>query len=101
MSHRAALGIGLLLLSACLAGEPPPGAASPSSGSASAGGACGQFKIQSSSDLDACKNKCRDQERDQMQACSGPGCQGGSATAGCLKNCDDGQKAAQQAKCYK
>jgi hypothetical protein len=102
MSHRVAPGIFLLLLVSCLGGAPPPGAAAPSSTTtASSSGACSQFKIQSSSELDRCKNKCRDDERDQMKSCSGPGCQGGAATAGCITKCDDGQKAAQQAKCYK
>jgi hypothetical protein len=99
MIHRLAPGVVLLLVS-CLAGDPPPSAASPS-GAAAAGGECGRFKIKSSSDLDACKTKCRDQERDQMKACSGPGCQGGAATAPCLNACDDGAKSSQQAKCFK
>jgi hydroxyethylthiazole kinase-like sugar kinase family protein len=64
-------------------------------------GPCGQFKIQSKSDFESCRNKCRDEERDQMKSCTGAGCQGGAGTAACLGRCDDGQKAAQQAKCYK
>jgi hypothetical protein len=57
--------------------------------------------VKSASDVDSCKNKCRDLERDQMKACTGAGCQGGSGTAGCLKSCDEDAKSAQQAKCYK
>src|SRR5689334_21321530 len=101
MSHRLAPAAVLLLLASCLAGPPPPNAAAPSGGAPSAGGACSQFKVQSSSDLDSCKNKCHDEERDQMKACSGPGCQGGAGTAGCLSSCDNSAKAAQQAKCFK
>jgi len=101
MSQRVAPGIFSLLLVSCLGGSPAPGAAAPSNTAAASDGSCGQFKIQSSSDMDRCKNKCRDEERDQMKSCTGPGCQGGSATAGCLAKCDEGQKAAQQAKCYK
>jgi len=100
MSHRLAPGC-LLLLASCLAGPPPPNASTPTSGSSAASGECGQFKIQSSSDLEACKNKCHDQERDQMKACSGAGCQGGAGTAACMNHCDEGQKSAQHAKCYK
>jgi hypothetical protein len=100
MIHRLAPVVALFAVS-CLAGPPPPTAAAPSSGSSAATGECGQFKVKSASDLDSCKTKCRDLERDQMKACSGPGCQGGSGTASCLKDCDDGAKSAQQAKCYK
>jgi hypothetical protein len=100
MIHRLAPGVVLLLVS-CLAGDPPPSAAAPSSGAAAASGECGNFKIKTSSDLDSCKQKCKDTERDQMKACSGPGCQGGAATAGCVKACDDEAKSSQQAKCFK
>ena len=102
MSHRLTLGFtfACLLSSACLADAPPKAAASP--GAAQSGsGECGQFKIQSGSDLEGCKQKCQDQQRDQMKSCSGPGCQAGSATSVCLGTCDDGQKSARQAKCFK
>ena len=100
MIHRLAPGVVLLLVS-CLAGDPPPSAAAPSSGAAVTTGECGQFKVKSSSELDACKQKCRDEERDRMKACSGPSCQAGAATAGCVGSCDEGAKSAQQAKCFK
>ncbi len=101
MIHRLAPGA-LLMLVSCLTPPPPPStAAQSSSGASAAGGECGQMKIKSASDLDACKTKCRDTERDQKQACSGPGCQGGAETKTCIASCDDGAKAAQQAKCYK
>jgi hypothetical protein len=100
MIQRLAPGA-LLVLVSCLVPPPPPSASAPSSGAAAASGECGQFKIKNASDLDACKTKCHDTERDQKQACSGPGCQGGAETKTCVASCDDGAKAAQQAKCYK
>jgi hypothetical protein len=99
MSHRLAPVAILLSLAACLAGPPPPSAAAPS-GPPAPSGECTGFKIRNATDLDSCKAKCRDQERDQLKACSGPGCQGGAGTPGCLLQCDDGAKAAKQAKCY-
>jgi hypothetical protein len=103
MRHRFALGAVFFLSTSCIGGgAPPSGSTAPTTASsATDSGQCGQFKIKSSSDLDSCKGKCRDQERDQMQACSGPNCQAGAGTAACLGNCDAGQKAAQQANCYK
>jgi hypothetical protein len=100
MGHRLAPGFFLLLLASCLAGPPPPAASNPSGSSAMSGGSCGQFKIQKSSDLDACKNKCTDQQRDQQKSCTGGACQAGALLGPCFGACDDGQKAAKQANCY-
>jgi hypothetical protein len=100
MIHRLAPIVALFAVS-CLAGPPPPTAAAPSGGTSAASGECGQYKVKSESELDSCKTKCRDLGRDQSQACTGAGCQGGSGTAACMKSCDDGAKSAQQAKCYK
>ena len=101
MSHRLLPLAVLSLLVSCLAGPPPPGAAAPSAGGSATGAGCGQFKITSKGDVDSCKNKCRDDERDQMKACTGAGCQGGAGTAACLASCDDAAKAAQAGKCFK
>jgi hypothetical protein len=102
MSQRLLPIAVVLLLVSCLAGPPPPSAAAPTAGGSSATGAgCGQFNVTSKADLESCKNKCRDQERDQLKACTGQGCQGGAGTAACLGSCDDRAKAAQQGKCFK
>ncbi len=100
MIHRLLVALFLLASTSCLGGAPPKGAATQGGSGQSAGG-CGQFKIQTGADLDACKGKCRDQARDQMQSCSGAGCQAGAITGPCLGSCDDGKKAAQAASCYK
>ena len=102
MILRTAFGFAALALVACLGGAPPQGASSPGGTSApSSGGSCGQFGIQSSADLDACKTKCRDKARDQLQSCSGPNCQAGTITGPCLASCDNDKKSAQAASCYK
>jgi hypothetical protein len=106
MTLRSALGVLFLTSVSCItggAGAPP---AAPTSQAASTGGSgtgqCGEHAIKSKSDHDACKVKCSDEQRDQQRSCSNPGCQAGigAATGLCMGKCDDGKKAAEQAKCY-
>src|SRR3954471_10033571 len=103
MSHRLALGAILFVTTSCITGGTPPpgGSAAPSSATGATGAQCGQHKILTRSDLDGCKSKCRDEERDQLKSCSGPACQPGAAGALCSSKCDDQQKAAQASGCYK
>ena len=89
-----------LVLASCLAGPPPPAPSAPG-GTSTSSGSCDQFKIQTPSDFDDCKTKCKDQQRDHQKSCTGGGCQAGAMLGPCFGSCDDGQKAAKQASCYK
>jgi hypothetical protein len=94
-----------------LAGNPPPQSsekapaksADSKSGDAGDAGACGKFTVVTKSQLDGCNNKCKDDQRDQQRSCADPNCQVGigNATRACLSKCEEYQKAAQKADCYR
>jgi hypothetical protein len=109
MNLRFALGAMVLLSAACLA-APPPSASpskapsgSTSGSSGSSGTDCGTFKIPSKAAYDSCNQKCKADQRDQQSSCTNPDCQAGigTGTRVCLGQCEEGQKSAKQANCYK
>lgn len=112
MSHRSIAGFLLLFAASCLSAAPPPPSKAPSekvdkahdndASNASTDG-CGKFKIQSKDQFEACNKKCRDDQQDQQRQCGDPQCQQGIGQGArlCLGKCEDGEKSARAAKCYK
>jgi hypothetical protein len=109
MTHRLIAGAFFLFLASCLTPKPPEpapgssGSAASSPSAATAGGDCSRFKVQNKAQLEDCRQRCKEEQREQSRSCGNPQCQDGvgRAMGVCMGQCDQSQKSAQEAKCYK